>query len=177
MPIEVESELFNVLHLPASGLLILSGQPAKTGQLDHALAAYRRSGAKLLVSLLPAHEMALLGLESLQQRCASFGLAWARCPIEDFAPPGPEFEHVWRQISPDLHARLDAGQGVALHCRAGLGRTGTVAARILIDRGLTVDQAIQQVRQARTGAIETAAQEAYLHQLTPKPDLVPKYGV
>jgi len=62
-----------------------------------------------------------------------------------------------------VHALLDRGDSVALHCRAGLGRTGTVAARVLLERGLNVQAAVDLVRQARPGAIETQVQEAYLH--------------
>jgi len=63
------------------------------------------------------------------------------------------------------------------HCAAGLGRTGTVVAKLLTDSfGLTADEAITQVRQARPGTIETAAQADFVHgprrftAHTPQPD-------
>lgn len=61
---------------------------------------------------------------------------------------------------------LNHGHAVALHCWAGLGRAGTVAARILMEReGMRADEAIAYVRQARPGSIETAAQVDYLQSL------------
>jgi ADP-ribosyl-[dinitrogen reductase] hydrolase len=61
---------------------------------------------------------------------------------------------------------LNHGHAVALHCWAGLGRAGTVAARILMEReGMSADEAIAYVRQARPGSIETAAQVDYLQSL------------
>jgi ADP-ribosyl-[dinitrogen reductase] hydrolase len=63
-----------------------------------------------------------------------------------------------------LQAQLCAGETIGLHCGAGLGRTGTVAALILIERGFTPSEAIAAVRRARPGAIETAAQLSYRRQ-------------
>jgi len=157
-----EAELFNLLDVPAGGHLILSAQPAKFRELDQALAAYRRAGARLVVTLLPNQELQSLGLQSLPDRCAPYGLTWAHCPIDDFCPPGPAFEQHWNGVASKVQSLLDKGEGVALHCRAGLGRTGTVAARILIERGLCASDAIGLVRQTRPGSIETTAQEEYL---------------
>lgn len=162
MPSTQNSELFNRLEVPAGGVLILSANPAKFGAVDQALSLYRAEGARLVISLLPHHELRSLGLQSVQDRCAQAGLEWAHCPIDDFAPPGPLFEQHWDGIASRVHSMLDHGEGVALHCHAGLGRTGTVAARILIERGLCASDAIELVRQKRPCSIETAKQENYL---------------
>lgn len=151
------------LAAPRGGCLLLSAHPASQGNLPAALADYRAAGARLLVSLPPSAELEALGLGALAAECAALGLTWAHCPIPDFEPPGAPFEAAWREAAPGLHDLLDAGETIVLHCRAGLGRTGTVAALILIERGLTPAEAITQVRRARPGAIETAAQLSYLH--------------
>ena len=57
---------------------------------------------------------------------------------------------------------LRDGGRVLLHCRAGLGRTGMIAARLLVELGTPPDAAIVSVRAARTGAIETRAQERHV---------------
>jgi protein-tyrosine phosphatase len=57
---------------------------------------------------------------------------------------------------------LDDGQGIAIHCRAGLGRSGLVAASLLVRRGVMPANAIQTVRNCRPRAIETADQEAFI---------------
>ena len=56
---------------------------------------------------------------------------------------------------------------MVVHCLAGLGRSGTVAARLLIELGHDPDEAIRRVRLARPGAIQSAAQEHYLLALRP----------
>jgi len=164
------SELFNSLDVPAGGRLILSAQPAKLGALYPALASYRAASAKLVVSLLPREELLAISLQSIEESCRLSGLMWAHCPIDDFSPPGPLFEKNWNDIASQIHSLLDQGECVVLHCRAGLGRTGTVAARILIERGLSAPDAIQLVRHVRPGSIETPSQEDYLQQYANHPE-------
>lgn len=161
-PFTPGSGLFDLLKVPSGGILILAAQPAKFGSVKQALEAYHGAGARLLVTLLPDHELNALGLQAVRESCEATGLPWAHCPIEDFSAPGLEFERGWRGIASRVHSLLDRGEGVALHCRAGLGRTGTVAARVLMERGLSAKDAIHLVRQTRSGSIETAAQEDYL---------------
>ncbi len=62
-------------------------------------------------------------------------------------------------IGPELHAALDRGEAILLHCAGGKGRSGMVAARLLAERGVAGESAIAAVRTARPGAIETVEQE------------------
>lgn len=54
------------------------------------------------------------------------------------------------------HAR---GMNVAVHCTAGLGRTGVILAVYLVVQGNSAGHAIEQVRRLRPGSIETPDQE------------------
>ena len=56
------------------------------------------------------------------------------------------------------------GAEVVIHCLGGLGRTGTIAARILVEFGIEADDAIKAVREARPGAIETVGQAEYVRK-------------
>ena len=49
--------------------------------------------------------------------------------------------------------------GVAVHCAAGLGRTGTVLAAWFVTQGLSAQNAIARVRRLRPGSVETEEQE------------------
>ena len=53
---------------------------------------------------------------------------------------------------------LDDDQSVLVHCWAGQGRTGTVAACALIDRGASSEDALAHVRRARPGAVANPPQ-------------------
>jgi len=58
---------------------------------------------------------------------------------------------------------LEQGKRVAVHCGAGLGRSGTLIAAYLVSQGAAPDDAIAQVRGARPGSIETLEQEVAVH--------------
>ena len=141
---------------------------AKFGAWDRDLQAdlqvVREWGASTIVSLLEAFEFELLGV-------ADFGVSvsaafhWLWLPIPDGGIPDPAFEQRWADERTELHRRLADGGRVLIHCRAGLGRTGTIAARLLVESGMTPLQALNAVRAARRGTVETLEQERYVLDL------------
>ena len=73
------------------------------------------------------------------------------------------FQYNRRKIS-----RVRHGQSLVVHCRGGLGRTGLISARLLIELGESPARALARVRAARPGAVETREQETYvLEQVSP----------
>jgi ADP-ribosyl-[dinitrogen reductase] hydrolase len=95
---------------------------------------------------------------------AARGMSWFHLPIPDVTAPGPTFESAWAEAGPALRSILRSGRDVFVHCKGGLGRAGTVAARLLVELGIEPDQAIADVRAARAGAIQVSEQEAYVRR-------------
>jgi atypical dual specificity phosphatase len=54
---------------------------------------------------------------------------------------------------------LQQGKRVAVHCGAGLGRSGTLLAAYLVSQGSDAEDALARVRAARPGSVETLEQE------------------
>jgi atypical dual specificity phosphatase len=77
-------------------------------------------------------------------------------PVEDFTPPTLDQMIEFVGVVEDSVA---AGNPVGVHCTAGLGRSGTMAAVYLVAKGAAADEAISTVRELRPGSIETPAQE------------------
>ena len=63
-----------------------------------------------------------------------------------------------------IHFYLEKNMPVAVHCIAGLGRTGTILACYLVREGMSADKAITAIRRWRPGSIETLDQEAIIHE-------------
>lgn len=108
----------------------------------------RRNGIDVLISLtespLPRHWLNDAGMLAVS------------VPVPDMAPPTDrQLDHVIGTI----RKANATGMGVAIHCAAGLGRTGTVLAAYFVASGMPAREAILKVRDIRPGSVETAEQE------------------
>lgn len=132
-------------------------------------------GASAVVTLIEAHEMRALKVGDLGARVAARHMAWIHLPIVDVSTPDDAFENAWRKVGEGLRARLRSGANILVHCRGGLGRAGTIAARLLVELGWDPAAAIDAVRAVRRGAIETRAQEEHVRTIQPVSE--PRPGV
>lgn len=126
------------------------------------LGVVRAWGASTVVTLIEPQEFAVLQVQGLGPALRSLGIDWIHAPIRDVGVPDERFAAAWALAGPIVHDRLDRGQRVVVHCRGGLGRAGLVGARILVEQGVPPAQAIDRVRAARPGAIETEAQRQHV---------------
>lgn len=118
-----------------------------------ALAELRSLGVDCLVSL--TDQAAGFG-----PACAAAGLSWEYFPIPEFDVP--EDAPAFHRLMARLLGRLEAGQALAAHCYAGIGRTGLLLACLLGRlEGLPGEEAIRRLRLLRP-ALETPDQERFV---------------
>jgi ADP-ribosyl-[dinitrogen reductase] hydrolase len=89
-------------------------------------------------------------------------MRWFHLPIADVSIPDQRFEDECKTSGNTLRSMLRDNLDILVHCRGGLGRAGTMAARLLIEIGMDPKKAITSVRMARPDAIEIRAQEKFV---------------
>ncbi len=113
-----------------------------------------------LVTLLTDEEIDALGIGELGEAVAVHGIEHLRLAIKDGTAPSAEQEDATMALLHALVQRLEDGRTVVAHCRAGQGRSGTVAAMVAAALGETPSAAIARVRDVVPRAVETVVQEA-----------------
>ena len=119
-------------------------------------------GAGAILTLVEDHEFARLGVPEFATEIRGTGLVWYHMPIPDMSTPGTAFDEAWARDGARIFGSLRAGERVLVHCAGGLGRSGMIAAKLLIGLGASAKHAIAAVRQVRPGAIETDGQLDYV---------------
>ncbi len=130
--------------------------------LDLDMDAIEGWGASAVLSLIEDHEFEMLGVPALGEAVTARGIEWLHFPIRDLDTPTDDAMSTWAATSAQLHAKMERGGRVLVHCRGGLGRAGTIAALMLVERGWSAPQAISDVRAVRPGTIETAEQARWV---------------
>ena len=92
----------------------------------------------------------------------SHNLKWIHMPIVDLKSSDHKFMDKWQTTKVLLKNDLIEGKNIILHCMGGKGRSGTIAALLLIEFGEKHKEAIEIVREKRKGAIETKEQEDFI---------------
>jgi tetratricopeptide (TPR) repeat protein/protein-tyrosine phosphatase len=116
-----------------------------------------------LISLLEDQEIADLQMVNFADECDRAKIDLVRFPIRDVSIPGSM--EAFLQMVTNAVDLLKHGETVVAHCKGGLGRAGTVAACIAVaatDAKISAAEAIELVREARPGAIETDAQVSFI---------------
>lgn len=137
------------------GMLAGTPRPGIVQDIDYDLEALKRVGLTVLVSLTTKPvDPALL---------ERYGIQGVWMPIKDMhAPSEEEAERMCNRVS----ELIEDGHVVAYHCRAGLGRTGTMLAAHLVMEGKSAVQALEMVRRIEQRWVQSNEQERFLERFS-----------
>jgi protein-tyrosine phosphatase len=153
----LQSELYWIRDVEPHRLAIMP-KPSGGEWLADDVAGWQRASIGTVVSLLEAHEIIRLDLEEQGALCERAGIEFLQHPIADHGLPASDTETI--RLVHDLHARLLQGQGVAIHCFAGIGRTGLVAGSLLHLLGVPSQDIFRVLSRTRGYSMPNTAAQA-----------------
>jgi protein-tyrosine phosphatase len=128
------------------GRMAIMARPRAGDWLESEVDEWKTSGVDVVVSLLERDEVAELGLQREAELCRSRRIDFVSFPIPDRGVPGADDS---AQMASVLAAGLRDGRSIAIHCRAGIGRSSIIAACALIVCGIDAGEALALIKAAR----------------------------
>ena len=151
-----------------NGQLWISHYPGKRGienkavQAEIDLLELKKRKIDIVASLLERKELAELQIANLFELIKKHNFSHYYFPIQDKSVPKNKVQ--LRRFLNNLCAEIQKDKKILIHCNAGLGRSGLIAALICKKLGI-VEEPISFIRQYRPGAIETKEQEKLISLL------------
>jgi ADP-ribosyl-[dinitrogen reductase] hydrolase len=155
-------------------------QPDTNPRLAEEVKRMKETGIRAVVCLVSKEEAKGEGvvLKDYRDECAANGVEFFHYAIKSMkAPADSPAVLLEALLSPVLKLVRD-GEGVAVHCKNGVGRAGTIAACLLLCLGFEdrqVDKIVKHLRAVRSpNCLQSAEQEAYVKAFSKHLAAVPK---
>lgn len=146
----MNSHPFTVLPLANGSRFVFTPCPGTQGSdLLQSIQSLRDADCSAVITVLTNDEIKSLKVPDLSQQVISSGLQWFQLPIEDDTSPKDQFLERFHTIKSTLLSLLATQKTIAIHCSGGSGRTGLMAAILLLEYGIgwaDVKSLIQSVR-------------------------------
>jgi protein-tyrosine phosphatase len=149
---------------PWPGKLFLASRPRGGDWLEDEVLAWRRYGIDTVLSLLTNEEERELDLVGEASEARKHDVAFISYPIPDRGIPS-DISALYKLLE-RIHQDLQRGKNVLVHCRQGIGRTGLIAASLLVRDGMEPETAIEEVSRVRGVQVpETTGQENCIYEV------------
>ncbi len=159
--------IYWIERTPGPGRLAVSARPRGSDWLDDEIGGWKSQGIDTVVSLLEPDESRQLDLIEEARLSSARGIDFRSFPIADRRTP--ESIKDAKALIQELSQQLLQGRNILIHCRQGVGRSGMIAAAILMENGLELPDALRLIRNARGVEIpETPEQSEWLYRYIPQ---------
>jgi len=143
------------------GRVALAARPRGGDWLSDEVTDWKRAGISMVVSLLEPEEERDLDLSGESAEIRKQGLEFSSVPIPDCHVPRSETKLI--SALNEMDRLLAEGKNVLVHCRQGVGRTGLIAACLLVRKGLSPGAAVDKISVARGVTVpETEEQREWI---------------
>ena len=143
------------------GKLAVGPRPRGGDWLKDDIGKWKRAGINSVLSLLTPEEESDLDLRGEAREVKTLGMDFRSFPIPDRQIPRSEAQ--WAEVLEKVDRDLSTGKNVLVHCLQGIGRSGLVAACLLVKKGMSPGAAVESVAAARGIPVpETAEQRDWI---------------
>ena len=152
--------------------MALTARPRGGEDLPGEVAAWKTAGVGVVVSLLEPSEVWELDLKAEALLCEEHEIVFRPLPIRDRGTP--ESAREFSVVLEESYRHVRAGTAVAIHCRAGIGRTGLFAGALLHRLGVPMAEVFRTLSQSRGVTVpDTEAQVRWVEKYArlPGPDI------
>jgi protein-tyrosine phosphatase len=122
-------------------------RPRSDEWLAGEVAAWKGAGVDIVVSLLDAGEVREMGLAEEASLCRANGIEFISFPVTDRGVPGSIRDA--GILVETLQTAVSGGSSVAIHCRAGIGRSALIAGCVLKRLGIPDKDVFPLISRAR----------------------------
>ena len=143
--------MFRQVNLPAEtqGKLYLHSMPGRHEAFPSFIAEARRISLDTVICLTMEDEIRDKSPQYFEARARQqLPFSVRDFPIKDFNAPGDSEKSAFKEFVMERVAELRAGQALLVHCKMGIGRTGTVTVCLLLELGMGLAEAISIVESA-----------------------------
>lgn len=145
--------------------LAIMPRPRGGEWLEDEVSGWARAGIRIVACLLHDYEIQELGIGEEQRFCTQYGIEYRAFPIVDRNVPERVSDFLC--FTDALAAAVRGGSTVAVHCRAGIGRSGVTVAAVLLRLGVAASDVFPMISKARGLSVpDTSGQAAWLQELS-----------
>ncbi len=130
-----------------SGFLAVMAKPVSGEWIEDEFIGISKEGINQIVSLLENHESYEVGLQNEADLANKNNIEFISFPIKDRGLPNSVSE--FSKFTKTLYSQIADGKNTVIHCRAGIGRTGIVAAGVLLHCGFGAVEAFNHISNKR----------------------------
>ena len=153
-------DIYN-LELIGSGSLSVMAKPVAGEWIDDEFSGISNYGINRIVSLLERSEAYEVGLKDENIYAEKNQIEFVSYPIPDRGLPESVIE--FSKFTKGIYHSAAEGNNIVIHCRVGIGRTGIVAAGVLLHCGFTAVQAFEHISNKRGVSVpDTPEQENWV---------------
>jgi len=154
---------FDFLALDNGARFIFTPCPGTkaTSVLD-AVTTLQQAGADSIITLMADEELSRNDAQQLPTVCNDLSIDWFQLPIKDDCEPEADFATAFEQYKAELLNQIDTKKTIAIHCRGGSGRTGLMAAILMLESGTSWQQVKASIQAIRPKALSLEPHLNYL---------------